>query len=260
MARGRKVHALHCGHEMGDKGALTLLKDTGKIMEIPYHCYLVEDPEANILVDTSSSIHWKKVHPEALAKYWPVHMKKEEQPDSMLKRAGFSTRDVDYVVNTHLHYDHCGNNAIFPKARFLVHEAELAHAVAPGWWESFNYVRKVFDSPDLQYTLVRGDQDIIPGVRVIETPGHTEGHVSVVIRLEGGEPVALAGDAIYLPENLEDPILPALYVDARRYASSMQRLKDIVQRNEGTLLLSHSRKYLTPHGWKDLKPGIHTFQ
>jgi N-acyl homoserine lactone hydrolase len=255
----RKVHVLPVGHEMGDKSSLTLLKDAGKIIEIPYHCYLIEDSEANILVDTSSSVHWRKLHPPALAKYWPVYMNADERPDRMLEEVGFSAGDIDYVVNTHLHYDHCGNNAMFPKATFLVQEVELSHATFPGWWESFPYVRKVFDISGLNYTLLRGDFEVLPGVSIIQTPGHTEGHQSVVVELERTRVVVLAGDAIYLPENYEDPILPGVYVDARRYANSMQRIRDIVEKRKGTLLLAHSREYLSPRGWETLGPGVSTF-
>jgi N-acyl homoserine lactone hydrolase len=250
---------LHCGHENVDKGGLTLLKDVGKIIEIPYHCYLIEDSEVNILVDTSASVRWRELHPESLIKLWPVYMTEEERPDRMLERIGFSTNDIDYVINTHLHYDHCGNNEMFSKSTFLVNEAEMAHSIFPGWWESIPYVKEVFDLPKLKYKLVKGDSNVVPGVTLIQTPGHTEGHQSVIVDLENTGPVALAGDAIYLPENLEDPILPGLYVDARRYADSMQKLKDIVDRKRGTLLLSHSRQYLSPQGWKPLEGRVHTF-
>jgi glyoxylase-like metal-dependent hydrolase (beta-lactamase superfamily II) len=249
---------LPTGHEMGDKGALTLLKDSGKIVEVPYHCYLIEDSEANILVDSSSSVHWKRLHPKSLSDYWPVYMREEERPDARLEKLGFSAGDIDYVVNTHLHYDHCGNNPLFTKSTFLVQEPEISHAMFPGWWEAFPYVRKVFDVPGLKYRPIKGDYQVVPGVTLIETPGHTEGHQSVVVELEKSGVVVLAGDAIYLPENLEDPILPALYVDARRYAASMQRIRDIIERHKGTLLLSHSRRFLTPKGWRTLGDGVQT--
>lgn len=259
MPRTRKVHVLHCGHEMGDKGSLTLLRDAGKIIEIPYHFYLIEHPEANVLVDTGSSVRWKDLHPKRLVKSWPVFMKESERPDRMLEALGFSTDDIDYVINTHLHYDHCGNNAMFPKATFLVNEAEMAHALYPEWWEGFPYVRAVFDIKKLKYRLVKEDLEIVPGVTLIQTPGHTEGHQSVVAELERTGSVVMSGDAIYLRENLEDQVLPGQYVDARRYAASLQRLKDLVRLRRGTLLLSHSREFLSPRGWKPLDPRVHTF-
>ena len=256
----RRVHVLPCGYEESDKGFLTLMKDCGRIVRIPYHAYLVEDPEFTLLVDTGASPRWRELHPEAVVKACPIRMEEKHHLDNLLESAGFSTGEVNIVVNTHLHYDHCGNNPMFPKARFLVSESELIHALAPAWWEGFSYVRAVFDDHHVKYEGVTKDFEVTPGVKIVSTPGHTEGHQSVVVQLERTGTMVLAGDAIYLRENLEDPILPGTYVDARRYAHSMMRLKHIVDLQKGTMLLSHSREYLSPDGWKPLEEGIQTFQ
>lgn len=255
-----RVHVLPCGGEDCDKGSLTLLKDCGKILRAPYHAYLIEDPECTILVDTGACINWKERHPKELQKISPVYISENEHLDQLIGSVGFSTSDVDYVINTHLHYDHCGNNEMFDKATFVVNEGELAHALSPGWWESLNYVRAVFDLPQLRYETVTGEFDVHPGVKILQTPGHTEGHQSVVVQLEKTGTLILAGDAIYLRENLDTPILPGIYVDARRYAESMRKLSRIVRLQKGTMLLSHSRDYLSPNGWGPLKQGVHTFQ
>jgi glyoxylase-like metal-dependent hydrolase (beta-lactamase superfamily II) len=249
----RKVHVLTCGYETGDKGSLTLLKDCGKIVDIPYHSYLIEDPEFAILVDTGSSVRWRELHPKELTDVCPIYIQPKEHLDRMLESVGFSTSDVDYVINTHLHYDHCGNNEMFPKAEFFVNETELAHALAPGWWESLCYVRAVFDIPGLTYSPVTGDFQVKHGVTIIATPGHTEGHQSVVVQLEKTGTLVLAGDAIYSRENLEDPVLPGLYVNAKSCACSMNRLKHLVDLEHGSMLLSHSQEYLSPQGWKALR-------
>ena len=256
----RKVHVLPCGHEQGDKSFLTLMKDVGISLEIPYHAYLIEDSDCNIMVDTGASIRWKELHPKAVQESFPIYMEECEHLDSILESMGFSPKDVDIVINTHMHYDHCGNNAMFPQARFLVNENELAHAFAPGWWEAPSYVRPVFDIPELRYEIMRGTLEVKPGIRIIPTPGHTEGHQSVVVQLKETGTLVIAGDAAYVRENLDDPILPGLYVNARKYAQSMARLKGLTIMRKGTMLLSHSREYLSPHGWKQLKGSVQTFE
>jgi len=253
------VHVLPCGYEEADKGVLTLMKDCGRIVKIPYHAYLIEDAEYTMLVDTGSSVRWKELHPKEMQESSPVHMEEHEHLDRILESIGFSTTDVNYVINTHLHYDHCGNNEMFHKATFHVNEAELAHAIAPGWWEAPNYIRAVFDIPGLKYETVRGGLEIEPGIRIIPTPGHSEGHQSVAVQLEKTGWLVIAGDAIFLRENVEGPVLPGLYVDARKYARSVYKLKRFLDANKGTMILSHSREYLLSVGWKQMEEGIQTF-
>jgi glyoxylase-like metal-dependent hydrolase (beta-lactamase superfamily II) len=253
----RQVHVLPCGCEECDKGVLTLLKDCGTLLRVPYHAYLIEDPDATIMVDTGCSVHWKERHPKELLASYPIHLSEDEHLDRILRSIGFSPGDIDYVINTHLHYDHCGNNEMFPSATFIVNETELAHALSPGWWESA-YIRAVFDLPHLKYEKVRGEFEVTPGVKILPTPGHTVGHQSVMIELENSGTLVLAGDSIYLRENLETPIL-GMYTNANECAQSMAMLKHIVTLRKGTLLLTHSREYLTPQGWKMLGKGIQSF-
>jgi N-acyl homoserine lactone hydrolase len=256
----RRVHVLPCGYEEVDKGILTFMKDYGRILKVPYHAYLIEAEDSIILVDTGSSVRWKELHPPSLLSQFPIHIEEHEHLDKLLKSIGFATDDVNYVINTHLHYDHCGNNEMFPKASFLVNEAELAHALAPDWWEAPGYVRAVFDDRKIRYDTISGEFEVVPGVEIISTPGHTEGHQSVVVKLEKTGILVLTGDAIYIRENLEGPILPGLYVDARSYAQSVRKLKHLTDLHKGTMLLSHSREFLSPQGWKSMKQGIQTFE
>lgn len=256
----RRVHVLLCGHEESDKGYLTLMKDCGKTVSVPYHAYLIEDSEYNILVDTGASIRWRELHPETLVKTSPVFIENNERIDHVIESIGFSNNDISYVINTHLHYDHCGNNEMFPQARFLVNASELSHAMAPGWWEAFSYVRAVFDKSNLKYDLLTGDFEVLPGISIIQTPGHTEGHQSIVVQLEATGTLVLAGDAIYIRENLEGPALPGIYVNAEQYALSMAKLKRIIELRKGTLLLSHSREYFTTSGWRILEKPVQVFQ
>jgi glyoxylase-like metal-dependent hydrolase (beta-lactamase superfamily II) len=254
----RRVHVIPCGYEEDDKGVLTLMKDCGKMTKIPCHAYLIEDPEFTILVDTGLSIRWRQLHPATMQSSH-IHLEEYEYLDRALDLLGFSPMDMDCVVNTHLHYDHCGNNAMFPKAAFLVSEAELAHAFAPGWWEAPNYVRSLFDVPGLKYEVVRGNVEVRPGVRIISTPGHSDGHQSVAVQLEKAGLVVLAGDALFIRENLEGPTLPGIYTDASKYARSVVKLKHLVDRRRAILVLSHSREYLTPNGWKQMREGLESF-
>lgn len=151
--------------------------------DAPVHGFVIKHPgEGAILVDTGVG------HPESLIKHWKIVNRR--MADALAER-DLSPADVHIVINTHLHFDHCGQNAVFPHAPFYVQRAELERArreekVAKEW----------FDFAGARFELVDGDAQIVSGVRVMTTPGHTVGHHSVVVDGEDGEQLFI-GDAAY---------------------------------------------------------------
>jgi len=129
--------------------------------------------------------------------------------------------DIKIVVNTHLHFDHCGQNAVFKHAPFYIQRAELERARR----EARELV-DWFDFAGARFELLDGDAEIADGVRAIATPGHTIGHQSVVV--SAGEQDVLIGDAAYNlglyrhPEREELPSGQA--ADRTAWASSLRRL------------------------------------
>src|SRR5579864_641324 len=113
--------------------------------------------------------------------------------------------DIGMVINTHLHFDHCGQNSVFRHAPHYVQRAELARAERDdpelcGW----------FDFMNARWELLDGDAEVLPGLEVIATPGHTEGHQCVVVRGEKGQGRwagfdLLIGDAAYTPRQYAEP-------------------------------------------------------
>lgn len=137
-----------------------------------------------------------------------------------------SPADVKIVINTHLHWDHCGQNAVFPHAPFYVQRPELERArreetLTSDW----------FDFTGARFELVDGEAEIAPGVRVIPTPGHTVGHQSVVVEAPGGEQLFI-GDAAYTKdifESFEDvPVEKVIgqAADAVAWRDSLRRVRD----------------------------------
>jgi N-acyl homoserine lactone hydrolase len=108
--------------------------------------------------------------------------------------------DVGLVINTHLHFDHCGQNAVFKHAAFYVQRAELerARVESPKLTDWFDFMNARFE-------LLDGDAEVLPGLRVITTPGHTIGHQSVLVESDDGLSDALVGDAAYKPRFYLDP-------------------------------------------------------
>jgi len=107
-------------------------------------------------------------------------------PAIVLAWRGLSPMDVDLVVNTHLHTDHAGGNSIFRGKRLVFHEAEYSHH--PRAW--IDYI-----SDGMAVSLMKGDDMVLSdGVKLLHTPGHTPGSISVLVETEGGR-VLITGDA-----------------------------------------------------------------
>jgi N-acyl homoserine lactone hydrolase len=106
-----------------------------------------------------------------------------------LAAAGLSTEDVDLVVNCHLHFDHCGGNALLAGVPILAQATELALAREPDYTMPW-----LVDFPGAAYRELAGEAEVWPGVWIIPTPGHTDGHQSLVVRQPDGT-VVLAGQA-----------------------------------------------------------------
>ena len=112
-----------------------------------------------------------------------------------LESRGLGVEDIDTVVLTHLHWDHCQNADLFPGARVLVHPKELDYAKDPNRADgnSATYFLDILGK--LRVEPVSEGDAIADGVSVIDTPGHTKGHISIRLDVEG-EPTLVAGDAL----------------------------------------------------------------
>ena len=108
-------------------------------------------------------------------------------------------RDVGLVVNTHLHFDHCGGNRLFAGLPIYVQRIEREAAREPGYtipeWVEFEGAR---------YVELDGEAVIAPGLRVLPTPGHTPGHQSVLVDTEDGL-VVVGGDVAYTWQEFDEP-------------------------------------------------------
>lgn len=127
----------------------------------------------------------------------------------LLAVAGVAAADVPVVILTHLHYDHCGNTALFPAATFLADRRETGHWLGP---MARRAQFAALAEPDDLAALASlrssgrlagfGAADLPPGIRVEHVGGHTPGQVIVHVTTRGG-PVVLTSDAVHLYEELE---------------------------------------------------------
>ena len=154
-----------------------------RLNQIPVHGFVIKHPRAGaILVDTG--VGWGD---EQLIREWKVV---NRHAADALAEHDLSPADVKIVINSHLHFDHCGQNAVFKHAPFYVQRSELERARREDGSTEW------FDFAGARFELVDGDAPIAEGVRVVATPGHTVGHQSILVETPDGDAVMI-GDAAY---------------------------------------------------------------
>jgi N-acyl homoserine lactone hydrolase len=194
--------------------------------EWPVHGFAIMHPKGVVLVDTGVG------GPERLLTDWRVVNRTAAEA---LGDHDLAPGDVAFVVNTHLHFDHCGQNAVFRHAPFYVQRAELERARRES-----RPLLDWFDFAGARFELLDGDAEVLPGVRVVATPGHTVGHQSVVVEGDGEE--LMIGDAAYTPALYRRPEAAAgelpqgQAADLEAWARSLRRLR-----------ASHPRLTPAPH-------------
>lgn len=189
------IMVLNCGHTVRESAQFTGGLNAGKPHQLQFWCCAVWNDEHKIVVDTA--LREEDEHP------WyttvPNVVDDEHRLVNQLKtQLGWEPEDVDIVINTHLHYDHTGQNYRFRNAKFYVQRAEWEFACDPHPNFAVAYNPKNFDGdavPYFNWVFVDGEAQILPGLILIPTPGHTAGHQSVLVRTSAGA-VCIAGDAV----------------------------------------------------------------
>ncbi|MEA4911530.1 MAG: N-acyl homoserine lactonase family protein [Oscillospiraceae bacterium] len=190
--------------------------------QLPVFIYLVKTDDELILVDTGMA--WT----ERANEYH--HPGSEQKPDQASPRAleklGFNCDDVTKVIFTHLHWDHTFYMKEFKNAKYYAQRKEYEFALnpIPLYYKSYEYkdlgITPPFDG--CEFELIDGEAEIIPGIRVYPTPGHSVGHQSVEVDTDKGT-YHMIGDAIFLLDNLKP--IPEIHYDVTPTA----RFVDIVE-------------------------------
>jgi N-acyl homoserine lactone hydrolase len=154
---------------------------TGAARAEPCLGYLVRHPDGVVLLDTGMG-----AHPDVDAHYRP----RRRDLGTALAGAGAAITEVGLVVNCHLHFDHCGGNPTLAGRPVFTQRTELDTATSAADYT----LPELVDAPGLRYELLDGEAEILPGVFVVPTPGHTAGHQSLVVRQPDGT-VVVAGQA-----------------------------------------------------------------
>jgi 4-pyridoxolactonase len=209
----------------------------GPQVRIPVYSVLVEHDDGLFLFDTGIDLdHMNRVLPFELPEQTP-----EQTVPAQLAACGFSVADVTTLVNSHLHIDHVGGNKLFAGTRTVIHANEVAQARDPEPFEFFGYSDKSWDYDGLALETVSGDIELAKGIFLYETPGHTVGHYSLLLKPDGGsaQPLLFAFDIAYTAAALEKGIQPGFHNNPSAGVRSIRRVKELAAANDAAIFYSH---------------------
>ena len=243
-----KVYGLMCGALRTYMG-----RRLGEVT-LPVPAYLLDHPKGLAIYDTGLP-QWTGTDPESaigadmLKAFEPI-VGEGDDLAARIEQAGFDPAKVDVLVNSHLHFDHCGGNHMVPNAELLVQREEWDVACDRGSTENTGFRKALFDLGH-RTRKIDGEYDIFGdgSAVLIPTPGHTVAHQSLRLRTENGE-VALAADCCYFHSTLDDEKIPRGSYNADEHIRSLRKLRAL--RDRGTkIVCGHDNT-----DWADAKNGI----
>jgi len=221
---GWRIHAIQAGGQKLDGGAMfgvvpkplwqrRIAPDERNRIQLGMRCLLIEHPDGLVLIDSGAGNKENE-------KFHEIYGLENAGSDGRtwledgVREAGFAIDDVRTVINTHFHFDHAGGNtyedadgvvrASFPNAKYIVQSGEYDFATRPNERTSASYFTRNWDCirEAGRLELVDGEPEIMPGIRLMRTPGHVPHHHSVLLT-SGGETAFFLGDlcptAAHLP-------------------------------------------------------------
>lgn len=249
-----KVYLLDSGTLMLDKSLATWNHNQGIEFRFPVFSLYIDHPEGKILIDTGFEKSWV----ERKLPFEKPTQTHAQQLVNQLARVGVKPEEIDVVVNSHLHFDHCSNNNLFPQAKFVFSKSELRHAYVPDPWERLGYDADLVAIPGMKTELLElgsFEYEVASGITLIETPGHSVGHLSAIVRPGGDHPpMVFPFDVAYTKHNLKDRVLMGLHSDPRELLDSMNRIDNIAKRIGGKIFYSHDPEEFTTY---TLAPGYY---
>jgi len=203
-----------------DQGIMTYQQGYGTSIWLPIWAFLVQGNGKNILVDTGLDEN-ELMTPAGFTEETGLTPKSIAE---WLEELSLTPDDIDIVINTHLHDDHCGNNALFPKAVFYAHKDEVAFCRDP---HPLDHRYDDYFIDGIGFTEIESDWQIMPGLAVRHMPGHTVGTLSVEVETGKGKAVitGFCCNSRNFPAH-GPAVCPGVHIDAIQAWESIQKIKD----------------------------------
>ncbi len=240
-----ELFAMTCGRLEMDLGTL-LEGETGRL-QVPVPSYLIRHPRGTAIFDSGLHVD-TQTDPAArlgkVAQFFSFDFSAGEEVGARLESLDTDPGRIDFVINSHLHFDHAGGNAQVPNARVVIQRPEWEATQDEKLRRYNGYNPADFDLGQ-ELVLIDGQHDLFGDGSVVCMPtyGHTPGHQSLRVKLESGE-VVLCGDCCYLRRSLENLHLPGILHDRDAMIDSLNKLRAL-QAQGATIFYGHD-----PEFWK----------
>jgi len=231
--------------------------DRSETFEAPVISALIRHKQGNVLFDTGchpSVVEHGDERWGPLMKVMTPVMRAEDTLLPSLACVGVGPDDIDIVVNSHFHPDHCGCNQFFRKATILAHASEIEAAKATGA-EAAGYLRADWDHQQ-PMDPVNGERDVFGDGRLvlIPLPGHTPGTMGAAVHLDRDGSFLLVSDAVSLRENLDTDTVPRNTWNAEALLKSFAEIRRI-EKSGATVVCGHDDAQ-----WQSLRKGAEAYE
>jgi N-acyl homoserine lactone hydrolase len=249
-----KMHLLEAG-TIRMRKSIYLSADKSELFDAPVSCSLIRHEKGNVLFDTGchpSVVEDPQGRWGGLTRMMTPVMPPGVNVLSSLQAIGLEPDDIDVVVCSHLHPDHCGCNQFFKKAQFYIHTQELSAARTQG--PAAGYLPQDWDH-GLPTTEVEGQHDLFGDSRavLVPLPGHTPGTMGLRVELAKSGAFLLASDAVSLLQNLDENSAPRNTWNTELYLKSFAEVRGMRERG-ATVLCGHDAAQ-----WSGLRKGADAY-
>jgi 4-pyridoxolactonase len=235
MAKATTVRLLDSGTLVIDQSHITWNIGCGTPVRFPVYSVLIEHPDGLFMFDSGYDLELvNEVLPFELPEQTP-----EQTVPAQLAKCGFKPEDVDALINSHLHFDHCGANKHLPKATTYLHRDELRQARTPEPFERLGYADKGFDHAGASFSLLEGDVEFAKGIHLFHTPGHTVGHYSLLVELEGSRPLLFMADVSYTTAAYANDQQAGFHNNPVDGVRSIRRIKRLAKEWDAQVIFTH---------------------
>ena len=225
-------------------------------IELPVSSILLRHAQGNVLFDTGchpSLAEGAESRWGGMARFIKPIMGPNDNVLAGLSGLGLRADDIDVVVNSHLHPDHCGCNAFFRKATVIVHALDLEAARAPDSLAR-GYLAIEWDHP-LPMEMLSAERDLFGDGRIvlIPLPGHTRGSTGALVALDRAGQFLLAADALSLRASLDRHIVPRNTWNAEMFLASLSEISRL-EKGGATVVCGHDAQQ-----WETLRKGAEAY-